>query len=199
MEIKDFKNRTQEEQDKMVDTINAAIKAVGGKNTIGSDGGAKLDKNQSNSRGWDLDHIYTVGKVDVAKVTDTDTAYPAVFLDGQPCSLRNFIRYSASGYETSGAFEQQSGTTARTKTDTITAKVSDEYNSEDNFMFREYTNAWVLYYDLVKGVVKFPDSIKFMGKVCRPWTAKKASPAASFEKYFVGAKRVSTLNVWAKG
>lgn len=198
MEIKDFKSRDKETQDKMVKAINTAIEAAGGKNFIGTDGGVKLDKNQSNSRGWDLDHTYSVGKIDVAKVSDTDTAYPAVFLDGQPCSLRNFIRYSASGYETEGSFEQQSGTAAKPKTDTITAKVSDEYNSEDNFMFREYTNAWVLYYDLTNDVVKFPDSIKFMGKVCRPWTARKASPSGSFEKYFVGAKRVSTLNVWAK-
>lgn len=198
MEIKDFKSRDKKTQDVMVKEINAAITAAGGKNLIGTDGGAKLDKNQSNSRGWDLDHIYTVGKVDVAKVTDTDTAYPAVFLDGQPCSLRNFIRYSASGYEISGGFEQQSGTTAKLQTDTITAKVSEYYVPEDNFMFREYTNAWVLFYDLKKGTVKFPEHIVFRGKVCRPWTAKKASPAGSFEKYPVGAKRVSTLNVWAK-
>lgn len=198
MEIKDFKSRDKKTQEAMVKTINAAITAAGGKNLIGTDGGAKLDKNQSNSRGWDLDHVYSADKVDVAKVTDTDTAYPAVFLDGQPCSLRNFIRYSASGYETEGSFEQQSGTAKNLSTDTITAKVSDEYNSEDNFMFREYTNAWVLFYDLKKGVVKFPDNIVFRGKVCRPWTAKKAAPAGSFEKYPVGAKRVSTLNVWAK-
>lgn len=198
MEIKDFKSRDKKTQDAMVKAINAAITAAGGKNLIGTDGGAKLDKNQSNSRGWDLDHVYSVGKVGVAKVTDTDTTYPAVFLDGQPCSLRNFIRYSASGYETEGSFEQQSGTAKNLSTDIITAKVSEDYVSEDNFMFREYTNAWVLYYDLVNGVVQFPSSIKFMGKVCRPWTAKKSSPAGSFEKYPAGAKRVSTLNVWTK-
>lgn len=199
MEIKDFKSRDKKVKDDMVKTINTAISAVGGKNTIGTDGGVDLDKNQSNSRGWDIDHIYTVDKVDVVKVTDTDTAYPAVFLDGQPCSLRNFIRYSPSGYETDGSFEQQSGTAKNLSTDTITAKVSDDYNASDNFMFREYTNAWVLFYDLKKNAVKFPDRIKFMGKVCRPWVAKKASPASSFEKYPAGAKRVSTLNVWAKG
>lgn len=198
MEIKDFKSRDKKTQDAMVKAINAAITAAGGKNLIGTDGGAKLDKNQSNSRGWDLDHVYTVGKVVITKVTDTDTAYPAVFLDGQPCSLRNFIRYSTSGYETEGNFEQQSGTATKPQTDNITAKVSEDYSAEDNFMFREYTNAWILYYDLISKVVKFPDNIVFRGKVCRPWVAKKASPAASFEKYFAGAKRVSTLNVWAK-
>lgn len=199
MEIKDFKTRDKKTQDDMLKTINAAITAAGGKNIIGAEGGVDLTKNQSNARGWDLDHAYSVDKVGVVKVNDTDTAYPAVFLDGQPCSLRNFIRYSSSGYETEGSFEQQSGTAKNLTTDTITAKVSEDYNSEDNFMFREYTNAWVLYYDLTKNVVKFPDHIKFMGKVCRSWVAKKASPASSFEKYPAGAKRVSTLNVWAKG
>lgn len=201
--MKDFKYMTEEEQNTVKDAINAAILAAGGTNTIGTNGGADPSKDQTNSRGFEVDKVYTVDSIIVAKVDGSSTAYPAVkFTNGQTASLRNFIRYSISGYAKEGTLISEGMDKKKVTTTEITLETSDMVKRDDfdkgDLYMTEYTNAWMLYYDLTKKVVELPKELKYLGKVGRQWEAKKDSPSNSFDTYKAGQKRVSTLNLWTK-
>lgn len=201
--MKDFKKMTEEEQNEVKNMINAAIEAAGGKNFIGTDKGADPTRDQTNSRGFEIDKVYTVEGVVVTKVDGSTTAYPALkFTNGQTASLRNFIRYSISGYVKEGTLVSEGMDKKKVVKNDITIEVSNDVKSEDfdkdTLYMTEYTNAWMLYYALSKNEVELPKELKYLGKVGRQWEAKKDSPSGSFDTYKAGQKRVSTLNLWTK-
>lgn len=202
--MKEFKKMNDDERKDVKDVITEAIKAVGGE--VPTDLDEKLGKDSTNvSNTFVVGKTYNIVGLIMASIVDDKTkkvtsTFPALETeDGMHISLRNFIKYSPRGYETSGEFTQdtdgQGGNAKKFKAE-VDSKLWD--GKEESLFMTDAKNPLLLFYEWTKNPTDIPKSVKLVGKVCRPWVAKKPS-MSGFEDYAINANRVMRLNLWIGG
>lgn len=137
------------------------------------------------------------------KVIDTEingkkSVYVAVTTEeGVDLSVKSLMGLSSlSGYELSGSFESESREAGKKVVTQIKAEVVDNFDFEQVFQpsCRQLLDfiAEADEQSLFDG-----KTITYLGKVVRPYEAKKDSPATSFEVYKKGDKRAMAVKLWS--
>lgn len=201
--MKEFKKMNDDERKDVKDVIAEAIKAVGGE--VPTDLDERLDKDSTNvSNTFVIGKTYDIVGLVMATIVDNKTkkvtsTFPALeTTEGVNISLRNFIKYSPRGYETSGEFTQDTdGNGGNAKK--FKAEVDSAWDGDEKSLFMTAAkNPLLLFYEWTKNPTDIPRAVTLVGKVCRPWVAQKASKGG-FEDYKKNANRVMRLNLWTEG
>lgn len=137
-------------------------------------------------------------KVVQSEINGKKTAYVAVTTEeGIDLSIKSLMGISSlSGYEVEGEFESESQEAGKK----VTTKIKAEVVS--NFDFGQVYQPSCR--QLLDFIAEADESgffegktITYLGKVVRPYEAKKDSPSASFETYKKGYKRAMAVKVWS--
>lgn len=134
------------------------------------------------------------------EINGKKSVYVAVTTEeGIDLSIKSLMGVSSlSGYETAGEFESESREAGKKVVTKIKAEVVDNFDFEQCFQpsCRQLLDfiAEAEENSFFEGKI-----ITYLGKVVRPYEAKKDSPATSFEVYKKGDKRAMTVKLWSVG
>lgn len=102
---------------------------------------------------------------------------------------------SLIGYHTTGAFASEFIKDFETCSRIVYAEIVDNFKFED--VFQPPTRAFLDFIAWADETYFFADkTIRYLGTVVRPYTAKKNSPTSSPEKYYAGMKRAMETKLW---
>lgn len=132
------------------------------------------------------------------EINGKKTVYVAVTTEeGIDLSVKSLMGISSlSGYETTGEFESESREAGKKVVTKIKAEVVDDFDFE-----RVFQPACRQLLDFIAEAEENGTfdgkTITYLGKVVRPYEAKKDSPATSFETYKKGDKRAMSVKLWS--
>lgn len=133
-----------------------------------------------------------------AEINGKKSVYVAVTTEeGIDLSIKSLMGVSSlSGYETTGEFESESREAGKKVVTKIKAEVVDNFDFEQCF---QPSCRQLLDFIAEAEENSFFEgkTITYLGKVVRPYEAKKDSPATSFEAYKKGDKRAMAVKLWS--
>lgn len=156
----------------------------------------KLENQVIGSNGFALGQEFTItGAAWVERVINNQSVGYPVFTteQGSEISIKQVMGISSLvGYETSGTFENESGTKGKLEIDHVTAQVVEGFDFAD--VFQPSTRKYLDFLDLADQGKFNGRTLTYLGTVVRPFIAKKAGTGS--QTYPVGAKRTITVKLW---
>lgn len=133
-----------------------------------------------------------------SEINGKKTAYVAVTTEeGIDLSIKSLMGISSiSGYETEGEFESESLEGGKKVVSKVKAEVIPDFDFEQVY---QPSCRQLLDFIAEADETSFFEGkvITYLGKVVRPYEAKKDSPATSFETYKKGYKRAMAVKLWS--
>lgn len=144
--------------------------------------------------------FHSTGALQVVEteINGNKTAYVAVETEeGTLLSIKSLMNISSlQGYETEGKFTSESKEGGKTVSTEVVAKVVDDFSFDD--VYQPSTRQLLSFIaDCEENSTFKGKTIRYLGTVVRPYTAKKPSPRTSFEKYEAGMQRAMSVRLWS--